>query len=64
MTSSTDAQSSFRPQQVICLEQGERRLYASVIQFIELQLCSTQSGNNLPEKMSIFLTDLVVQFLE
>ncbi len=67
MNSSPDAQSSFRPQQVICLEQDERRLYASVIQFIELQqtywlrpLCLVENSETKPRIISLHRTSDVI----
>ena len=67
MNPATNTKSSFTPQQVICLEQGERRLYASVIQFIELQqtywlrpLCLVENSGTKPSIISLHRTSDVI----
>jgi hypothetical protein len=58
----------FSPQQVVCIEQNQCRLYASVIQYIEVQqtywlrpLCLVENRDTQPQIISLHQTsDIIV----
>jgi hypothetical protein len=61
------ANSQFSPQQVVCLEQNQRRLYASVIQFVPVQetywlrpLCLVENWETQPQIISLHQTSDVI----
>lgn len=61
------ANPQFSPQQVVCLEQNQRRLYASVIQFVPVQqtywlrpLCLVENWETQPQIISLHQTSDVI----